>query len=228
MEWTNSPLRHAAGTKRAAEHDAPNQPLMKRLERLTIRPPPPRPRPPPSQRMDLDTAPHVVYIDSLSDSDSETESDSIVFLPDVEKKLFAIPAHILSPPTLAPTAAASNALVLYTVPRSLSVAEEQEDGVRRVIVEARARIRRKKEEDEKKGRVNAPGGFSYYGGVEEQLLREEEMAVGQLAREEEMAVEQLPDEEEMAVEQLPREEEMAVEQQAPTDAVYDPDAMDIE
>lgn len=97
--------------------------------------------------MQLDDTKHKVYIYNMDDelsseSEAEPETDKVVFLPDIEKHLRAnrIPPHILiaAGPDLEDLAAKQ--LVLYSVPSSISVPEEQ-DSVRKAIIEARARVR---------------------------------------------------------------------------------------
>jgi hypothetical protein len=93
--------------------------------------------------MQLDDSKHKVYIynidDELSSSESEAEDGKLVFLPDIEKHLFANRI----PPSVLPNSdgeLAGMQLVLYGVPSSLSVPEEK-DSVRKAIIESRARIR---------------------------------------------------------------------------------------
>ncbi|KAF2118264.1 hypothetical protein BDV96DRAFT_488627 [Lophiotrema nucula] len=101
-----------------------------------------KPRPPPSDGMEVEDTPHRVYIHDLDAelSDIESDEDNPVFLVDIEKHLAKIPKHVLAGPELKPTK--DNALILYNVPSSLTVPEEQ-DRVRKAIVDARARIREK-------------------------------------------------------------------------------------
>jgi len=103
-----------------------------------------RPRPPPAgdSLMEIEDSPHKVYINDLAAELSDVESDDEhpVFLSDIEKHLSKIPAFILASPEPKPTR--NNQIVLYNVPSSLSVPEE-EDSVRKAIVEARARMREK-------------------------------------------------------------------------------------
>ncbi|KAK0633037.1 hypothetical protein B0T14DRAFT_51546 [Immersiella caudata] len=97
--------------------------------------------------MQLDDSKYKVYIRNLDDelsSESEAEEGNLIFLPDIEKHLRnnRIPAAVLSksgPDML------SKQLVLYSVPSSLTVAEEH-DSVRKAIIEARARVRAKQAE----------------------------------------------------------------------------------
>lgn len=100
--------------------------------------------------MHLDDTKHKVYIynldDELSSSDTDGEDPSsgkLVFLPDIEKHLRKnrIPAHVLRSGGPDPAElVAGKELVLYRVPSSISVPEEQ-DSVRKAIIEARARAR---------------------------------------------------------------------------------------
>ncbi|KAK4188528.1 hypothetical protein QBC35DRAFT_496117 [Podospora australis] len=95
--------------------------------------------------MHLDDSKYKVYIynldDELSSSDNETDDGKLVFLPDIEKHLRTnrIPASVLVQPD---ADLASKQLVLYRVPTSLTIPEEQ-DSVRKAIIEARARMREK-------------------------------------------------------------------------------------
>ena len=94
--------------------------------------------------MQLDDTKDKVYIHNLDDelADVESEEEKLVFLPDIEKKLAMtgrIPKSVLlgeGYPSV------GNEMVLYSVPSSLSVPEEQ-DKVRKAIIESRARAREK-------------------------------------------------------------------------------------
>lgn len=92
--------------------------------------------------MDIEDTPHRVYIHDLAAelSDIESDEENPIFLSDIEKHLSKIPKHVLLGPE--PKSTETNQLVLYNVPASLSVPEDQ-DGVRKAIVEARQRIREK-------------------------------------------------------------------------------------
>ena len=110
--------------------------------------------------MQLDESKHKVYIYNLDDelsSESEPEDGRLLFLPDIEKHLRKnrIPAQVLQGPEADP---AGMALVLYGVPRSISVPEEN-DSVRKVILEARARAR-EKQEAERTAAIASPNAFS--------------------------------------------------------------------
>ncbi|KAG6116448.1 hypothetical protein E4U13_001867 [Claviceps humidiphila] len=100
---------------------------------------------PPTDYMQLDDSKHKVYIYSLDDEitseSSEDEDGKLIFLPDIEKHLREkrIPPHILAD---SDGQLGGMQLVLYSDPKSLSVPEEQ-DGVRKAIIEARQRAREK-------------------------------------------------------------------------------------
>ena len=91
--------------------------------------------------MQLDDTKDRVYIHNLDEelADLESEEEKLVFLPDIEKKLGKIPKSVLLGEGHPST---GNEVVLYSVPSSLSVPEEQ-DNVRKAIIESRARAREK-------------------------------------------------------------------------------------
>lgn len=107
--------------------------------------------------MQLDDSKYKVYIynleDELTSSESEAENGAdnngkLIFLPDIEKHLkqnrLAIPNQLLnssSQPSPDPDYL-NKQLVLYSIPASITVPEEQ-DSVRKAILEARARMREK-------------------------------------------------------------------------------------
>lgn len=118
--------------------------------------------------MELDDSKHKVYIYNLDDelsSSSDTDSDAgggtssssdgrLVFLADMDKHLRdgrrrLLPGRALDP---RPDAWAGKELVLYRVPASLSVPEEQ-DSVRKAIIEARARVRERQKAASAEGAV---------------------------------------------------------------------------
>ncbi|ROT43604.1 hypothetical protein SODALDRAFT_375756 [Sodiomyces alkalinus F11] len=122
--------------------------------------------------MRVDDMKHKVYIysldDELSASDSEPDEARLVFLPDIDRHLrsrrigFSSPAapSIPRPVPPAPDGDFSDMqLVLYRDPTSLSVPAEQ-DGVRRAILESRARARareqQRRERDGMAGFVEMP------------------------------------------------------------------------
>ncbi|OCL09325.1 hypothetical protein AOQ84DRAFT_291467 [Glonium stellatum] len=92
--------------------------------------------------MQVEDTPNRVYIHDLAAelSDIESDEENPIFLADIEKHLSRIPKHVLVGPE--PKATRENQLILYNIPSSISVPEEQ-DNVRKAIVEARARMREK-------------------------------------------------------------------------------------
>lgn len=108
--------------------------------------------------MQLDDTKHKVYIYDLDAelSDSESSDDGrLVFLPDIQKHLreTRIPPAILAN-SEGELAGMNNQLVLYNVPSSLTVPEEQ-DSVRKAIIETRARARAKQEQKRNEETRNA-------------------------------------------------------------------------
>ncbi|KAG9809600.1 hypothetical protein KCU98_g21802, partial [Aureobasidium melanogenum] len=98
-------------------------------------------RPPPvEEHMQVDDTKDRVYIHNLDDelADIESDEEKLIFLPDIEKKLNAIPRHIL----VGEKKHSHQELVLYNLPPSLSVPIEQ-DNVRKAILEARERANEK-------------------------------------------------------------------------------------
>ncbi|KAK7900922.1 hypothetical protein LTR67_003207 [Exophiala xenobiotica] len=105
-----------------------------------------------SEFMTVDETPHRVIITNLAHEIAQIEADEAaasqtVFLPDIDKKVSAIPARFLQnhPPQNPSPALSLNtntALVLYRDPTSITVPEE-EDAVRKAIIAARTRAREK-------------------------------------------------------------------------------------
>ncbi len=115
--------------------------------------------------MQVDETKDRVYIHSLDDelADIESEEEKLVFLPDIEKKLGKIPKSVLLGEGHPCT---SNEMVLYSVPSSLSVPEEQ-DNVRKAIIESRARAREKQLHGAEPEAEAAPAGPFDEGGRNE-------------------------------------------------------------
>jgi hypothetical protein len=105
-----------------------------------------------SEFMTVDETPHRVIITNLAHEIAQIEADEAaashtVFLPDIDKKVSAIPARFLQnhPPQNPSPSLSLNpntALVLYRDPISITVPEE-EDAVRKAIIAARTRAREK-------------------------------------------------------------------------------------
>ncbi|KAL9612185.1 MAG: hypothetical protein Q9167_003221 [Letrouitia subvulpina] len=118
-----------------------------------------------SGSMQLDDTKGKVYIHNLDAELAEVSSDDekLVFLPDIEKKFAKIPRSVLTSQNPPRT---NNQVVLYNVPSSLSVPQEQ-DNVRRAIIDSRARTREKQAQELKMAqttnseRPDAVNGFHH-------------------------------------------------------------------
>ncbi|KAI9813144.1 MAG: hypothetical protein M1827_004365 [Pycnora praestabilis] len=106
-----------------------------------------KPRESNDDAMQLDSTKDKVYIYNIDDelSDTESEGERLVFLPDFERRLTKIPKSILTGHS---SSTGSNEMVLYSVPTSLSIPQEH-DNVRKAIIETRARAREKQAQDKK-------------------------------------------------------------------------------
>ncbi|KAG9240708.1 hypothetical protein BJ878DRAFT_429700 [Calycina marina] len=95
--------------------------------------------------MQVDDSKFRVWVHNLDDelSDSESDDGKLVFLPDIQKHLreSRIPPSILANKD-GELAGMNKQLVLYSLPSALTVPEEQ-DSVRKAVLEARARLRAK-------------------------------------------------------------------------------------
>jgi hypothetical protein len=119
--------------------------------------------------MHLDDTKHKVYIYDLDAelSDSESDDGKLIFLPDIEKHLreSRIPPSVMA--NSEGELAGNKQLVLYNVPSSLTIPEEH-DGVRKAIIEARARIRAKQEQAQNtpvQGQNTQTPNGSIHGGM---------------------------------------------------------------
>ena len=128
--------------------------------------------------MALDDTKDKIYIHNLDDELADIESEEekkLVFLPDIEKKLGKIPKSVLLGEGYPGT---GNEVVLYSVPSSLSVPEEQ-DKVRKAIIESRARAREKQlrgaEAEAEAEAEAAPAGSAGGGGEDGKLSGESSM-----------------------------------------------------
>ncbi|CAL8575157.1 hypothetical protein XPA_001099 [Xanthoria parietina] len=108
-----------------------------------------------NESMQLDDTKDKVYIHNLDAelADLESDEDTPIYLPDIEKKLAKIPRSVLmgrNPPIT------NNQMVLYNVPSSISVPQEQ-DNVRRVIIESRTRAREKQAQEQEQKAAHENG-----------------------------------------------------------------------
>lgn len=181
---TTTPHHHHHASKRRAEDDEPegDHPITKRLARMRIgreaqeRPPGRRGAPHHDQEqphlqpttvsspvpspngyvsddwMPLDDTKDKVYIHDLESEIAQIEAEDRtgIFLPDIDRKISAIPQQLLQ----SRSNNANTQLVLYQVPSSISVPEEQ-DHVRKAIIATRARARaRAREEQVRKAEID--------------------------------------------------------------------------
>jgi hypothetical protein len=118
--------------------------------------------------MQLDDSKHKVYIydldAELSDS-GESDDGKLVFLPDIKKHLreSRIPPSVLA--NSEGELAGNNQLVLYNIPSSLTIPEEQ-DSVRKAIIETRARSRAKQDQKRNDDIRNAQTSVIPVNGVD--------------------------------------------------------------
>lgn len=124
--------------------------------------------------MRIDDTKHKVYIYNIDDelsSDSEADEGKLVFLPDIEKHLrqTRIPPHVLASDD---GQLAGMQLVVYSDPKSLTVPED-EDGVRKAVIEARHRLRNKQRREGQRDAVGATTGAAMGATIARNLVHEE-------------------------------------------------------
>lgn len=119
--------------------------------------------------MHIDDTRNRIYIHNLDAEVAEIEAsepptERLIFLPDIEKHFSRIPSQVL---TNRRGSVDSNhegqELVLYSVPKSLTLDEEQ-DSVRKAIGEARERARERAAEVEKARREEMERRYSHDAG----------------------------------------------------------------
>lgn len=120
--------------------------------------------------MELENTRDKVYIQNLDQelSEIDSEGESLIFLPDIEKRLGRIPKSVLTGHSQPVT---RNEVVLYNVPSSLSIPREK-DNVRRAILETRARAREKQAQEFRETQIHDKmgsmvDGISYHGRLDE-------------------------------------------------------------
>lgn len=135
--------------------------------------PPPHPHPSPGDGMDVDDTRNRVYIADLDAelSSSSDDEEKLVFLPDIEKRFSRLPAQVLQPSAASGSGGMEGPrdMVLYSDPKSLSVADEGQDSVRKAVVEARQRARERAKErqvDMERMYSSAVAEGGMVGGVE--------------------------------------------------------------
>lgn len=115
--------------------------------------------------MYLDDTKDKVYIHDLESeiAQIEAEEPKSIFLPDIEKKISALPQRLLQNQTNN----TNTQMVLYRVPSSISVPEEQ-DHVRKAIIASRRRAREKRMREAEENRevdANAVGSAKHVNGI---------------------------------------------------------------
>lgn len=112
--------------------------------------------------MHVDDTHDRVYIHDLDAELADVESDDgkerLIFLPDIEKYFSKLPQQVL-----AGGQEGNRELVLYNVPKSLSV-DEGHDSVRKAIIEARQRAREKAVEEARHTNLDGPQDYKGYVG----------------------------------------------------------------
>lgn len=103
--------------------------------------------------MHIDDTAHRVYIGDLdaeiADIEAHEPHERLIFLPDIEKHFSRIPHHVLAGnDSTTHHNPEAQQLVLYDVPKSLTMAQEH-NSVRKAIIEARHRAQDKAVEDAK-------------------------------------------------------------------------------
>ena len=106
-----------------------------------------------NELMQVDETRDRVYIHNLDDelADIESDEEKLIFLPDIEKKLSRIPEQLLR--SRRDEDHENQELVLYSVPKSLTV-DEGHDSVRKAIIESRQRARDKAQEEARQHDMN--------------------------------------------------------------------------
>ncbi|KAK5172269.1 uncharacterized protein LTR77_003907 [Saxophila tyrrhenica] len=100
---------------------------------------------PENDTMQVDDTRDRVYIHDLDAelADIESDEEKLIYLPDIEKKLSKLPRQVLGGRE---DDYEGQELVLYSVPKSLTV-DEGHDSVRKAIIESRQRAREKAAEE---------------------------------------------------------------------------------
>jgi len=104
--------------------------------------------------MAVDETSHRIVINDLNAEiaaiEAEEPTNDTLFLPDIDKKISAIPQNILNPRKESNDS--NTQLILYRDPMSISV-PESEDAVRKAIIEARRRTRERQAREREEARV---------------------------------------------------------------------------
>jgi hypothetical protein len=127
----------------------------------------------PDDLMFVDDTKDKVYIRDLESEIAQIEAEEPrgIFLPDIDRRISAIPQQLLQNQTNN----ANSQMVLYQVPSSISVPEDQ-DHVRKAIIATRARAREeqaRKAEEGKKNEQHVPIGNVMNGFVPDGIGEEQ-------------------------------------------------------
>ena len=109
--------------------------------------------------MQVDDTRDRVYIydldKELEDISPDDGEEKLIFLPDIEKHFSKLPHQVLA----GGGQDGSRELILYSVPKSLSV-DAEHDSVRRAIIESRHRARERVAEEARQTEINGDHGFA--------------------------------------------------------------------
>ncbi|KAF2485376.1 hypothetical protein BDY17DRAFT_101847 [Neohortaea acidophila] len=122
--------------------------------------------------MQIDDTRDRVYISDLDaeladleDAEAASAADErLIFLPDIEKHFSKIPQQVLAGGSDAEDGR-HRELVLYDLPRSLTVQDEAQDSVRKAIIESRQRAREKAVEDSRQRDVERHYDSTHFHGA---------------------------------------------------------------
>ena len=111
-----------------------------------------------------------VYIHDLESEIAQIEAEEPkgLFLPDIDKKISAIPQRLLQNQS----SSGNTQMVLYKVPSSISIPEEQ-DHVRKAIIASRARAREKQAREAKKDSEKVVQSENHVNGILPDRMEEE-------------------------------------------------------
>ena len=119
--------------------------------------------------MQVDETPDRIYIHDLdaelADDTEVPNEDKLIYLPDIEKRFSKLPHQVLAQREQGNDDHDNQELVLYSVPKSLTV-DEGHDSVRKAIIEARHRASEKAVEEARHEDMNRQYDHSEYPHAE--------------------------------------------------------------
>lgn len=118
----------------------------------------------------LEDTKDILYIHDLESEIAQIEAEEPqgMFLPDIDKKISAIPQRLLQNQSNS----GNTQMVLYRVPSSISIPEEQ-DHVRKAIIASRARARERQAEEGRKGTEKVVQSEDHVEGILPDRVEEE-------------------------------------------------------